>query len=484
VQARADGPNGAAQRGGGLFVTLAFEIAQHNRLAVTNGQQRDGLAERLGVNGEGDGDGDLSGGIASFEPGCLGGVDWQPAALAALPALHELARYACEKRGQRAALRVEVGRVMDQPDEDVLSDLGGLDRVGGHVKGETEYGGVMSAVECGEGVAIASPEAADEGTVVDRVRRYRRGERDRFQNVCDPGPRHIVYDDIAAGTVWSSRIFGPGSAIVDKIPLRIQVPKRTPSPVERLPVTAELVERKIRLIRGQKVMLDGDLADLYQVPTKVLNQAVRRNLDRFREDFMFRLTEAEASSLRSQFVTSNPGRGGRRYLPYAFTEHGVAMLSSVLSSKRAVQMNIVIIRSFVKLREILASNRELARRLDQVEYSLKRHGSVIGVVSRRDQKAEAAACHNQTPHRLPDRRQIGAAGWAYRASPIQWRQRQLATVAQGGIPPRIGCHPASRQRDPPTFRVAQECLGLIKAALSPATARNRDLFRIPLAGLL
>jgi len=87
---------------------------------------------------------------------------------------------------------------------------------------------------------------------------------------------------------------------------------------------AELVERKIHLIRGQKVMLDSDLADLYQVPTKALNQSVRRNLDRFPEDFMFRLTEAEANSLRSQFVTSNAGRGGRRYLPYAFTEHGQA----------------------------------------------------------------------------------------------------------------------------------------------------------------
>jgi hypothetical protein len=155
------------------------------------------------------------------------------------------------------------------------------------------------------------------------------------------------------------------------------MPKRV-SLVEPSPMPAELVERKIHLIRGQKVMLDSDLADLYQVPTKALNQAVRRDGDRFPEDFMFRLTEAEANTLRSQFVTSNPGRGGRRYLPHAFTEHGVAMLSSVLSSKRAVQMNIVIIRAFVKLREILAGNLELARRLDQVEDSLKRHGSVIG----------------------------------------------------------------------------------------------------------
>lgn len=158
------------------------------------------------------------------------------------------------------------------------------------------------------------------------------------------------------------------------------MPKRKISPVEQLPVPTELVEPKIHLIRGQKVMLDSDLAELYQVPTKALNQAVRRNLDRFPEDFMFQLNDAEASSLRSQNVTSNISRGGRRYPPYAFTEHGVAMLSSVLSSKRAVQMNIVIIRAFVKLREILAGNKELARRLDQVEDSLKRHGSVIAAV--------------------------------------------------------------------------------------------------------
>jgi hypothetical protein len=158
------------------------------------------------------------------------------------------------------------------------------------------------------------------------------------------------------------------------------MPKRTTSLIEPSPMPAELVERKIHLIRGQKVMLDRDLADLYQVLTKNLNRAVSRNRDRFPGDFMFQLTPDEAESLRFQSGTSNAGRGGRRYLPYAFTEHGVAMLSSVLNSKRAVQMNIVIIRAFVRLREILASNRELARRLDQVEDSLKRHGSVIGVV--------------------------------------------------------------------------------------------------------
>ena len=120
------------------------------------------------------------------------------------------------------------------------------------------------------------------------------------------------------------------------------LPKKIPFPADQLPVPVELVERRIYLIRGQRVMRDSDLAELYQVPTKVLNQAVRRNYSRFPPDFMFHLTEEEGDSLRSQFVTSNTGRGGRRYLPYVFTELGVAMLSSVLNSERAVQMNIVI----------------------------------------------------------------------------------------------------------------------------------------------
>lgn len=142
----------------------------------------------------------------------------------------------------------------------------------------------------------------------------------------------------------------------------------------------ELIERQIYVIRGQRVMLDADLAEIYQVLTKNLNRAVRRNANRFPTDFMFRLTEEEVGSLRFQIGTSKIGRGGRRYLPYAFTEHGVAMLSSVLSSQRAAQMNIVIIRAFIKLREILASNRDLARRLDQVEDRLGQHGSAITVV--------------------------------------------------------------------------------------------------------
>jgi hypothetical protein len=126
-------------------------------------------------------------------------------------------------------------------------------------------------------------------------------------------------------------------------------------------------------------MIDTDLADLYQVPTKRMNEQVRRNLARFPEDFMFQLTPREADVLRSQFATSS--WGGRRYLPYVFTEHGVAMLSSVLSSKRAVQMSILIIRAFVKLREMLASHKELALRLAKLERVQKRHGSVITILA-------------------------------------------------------------------------------------------------------
>ena len=114
-------------------------------------------------------------------------------------------------------------------------------------------------------------------------------------------------------------------------------------------------------------MLDTDLAALYQVDVKVLNQAVKRNRSRFPEDFMFRLTDREAPALRSQIVTAKIGRGGRRSAPYAFTEQGVAMLSSVLRSPRAVRVNIAIMRAFVRLREELASNSELAKKLNELE---------------------------------------------------------------------------------------------------------------------
>jgi ORF6N domain len=124
-------------------------------------------------------------------------------------------------------------------------------------------------------------------------------------------------------------------------------------------------------------MLDADLAGLYGVTTKRLNEQVRRNRSRFPEDFMFQLTSTEAASLRSQIATSNKGRGGRRYAPYAFTEQGVAMLSTVLNSERAIQVNIEIMRAFVHLRQMLASNVQLARKLNALE---KKYESQFRVV--------------------------------------------------------------------------------------------------------
>ena len=131
-------------------------------------------------------------------------------------------------------------------------------------------------------------------------------------------------------------------------------------------VPPERIERSILLIRGLKVMLSTDLAELYQVEPRVLVQAVKRNMARFPQDFMFQLTEEEFSNLKSQIVISSWG-GRRRAMPYAFTEQGVAMLSSVLRSKRAINVNIEIMRAFVRLRRILASHAELARKLDALE---------------------------------------------------------------------------------------------------------------------
>jgi phage regulator Rha-like protein len=143
-------------------------------------------------------------------------------------------------------------------------------------------------------------------------------------------------------------------------------------------VPLERIERAILVLRGHKVMLDSDLATLYAVETKVVNQAISRNIERFPEDFMFQLTEAEAAFLRSQTVTLKTGRGQhRKYLPYAFTEQGVAMLSSVLRSPRAVQVNIEIMRAFVRLRGILAAHKDLARRLDSLEAKYDKQFSVV-----------------------------------------------------------------------------------------------------------
>lgn len=142
-------------------------------------------------------------------------------------------------------------------------------------------------------------------------------------------------------------------------------------------VPSERIAHSILLLRGQKVLLDTELAELYGIQTKVLVQAVKRNLDRFPSDFMFQLTNQEFNVLRSQSVTSRLTHGGRRTSPYAFTEQGVAMLSSVLSSPQAIAVNIEIMRAFVRLREVLAGNKELAAKLGELERKLKGHDQAI-----------------------------------------------------------------------------------------------------------
>ncbi len=141
------------------------------------------------------------------------------------------------------------------------------------------------------------------------------------------------------------------------------------------------VETRILTIRGHRVMIDADLAELYGVPAKRLNEAVRRNATRFPEDFMFQLTGEESESLRSQIATLKPGRGQhRKYLPYVFTEQGVSMLSSVLKSERAVQVNISIMRAFVALRRAAASHVALSRRLDELERKHDVHDEKLKIV--------------------------------------------------------------------------------------------------------
>ena len=148
------------------------------------------------------------------------------------------------------------------------------------------------------------------------------------------------------------------------------------------PISVDRITESILVLRGHRVLLDSDLAALYDVPTKSLLQAVKRNIDRFPEDFMLRLSANEWADLRSQFVTSSSHHGGRRYSPYAFTEQGVAMLSSVLKSKRAIAVNIEIMRAFVRMRELLASNKRLAQQLQKLERKVASHDVAIADVLR------------------------------------------------------------------------------------------------------
>ena len=140
-------------------------------------------------------------------------------------------------------------------------------------------------------------------------------------------------------------------------------------------IPAEIVEKRIFLVRGQKVMFDKDLADLYNITTFNLNKAVTRNFKRFPDDFMFGLSKGEYCDLRFHFGISS--WGGRRYLPRAFTEHGILMLSSVLNSDRAIIVNIAIMRAFVKLRQMISKNKELAQKFNELEHKVERHDADI-----------------------------------------------------------------------------------------------------------
>jgi hypothetical protein len=142
-------------------------------------------------------------------------------------------------------------------------------------------------------------------------------------------------------------------------------------------ILAKRIGSKILVLRNQKVILDTDLAELYVVPVKHLNQQVKRNRDRFPADFLFPLTKAENESLRSQIVTSNVGRGGRRYLPHAFTEHGAIMAATVLNSKRAIAMSIFVVRAFAQMRQALLVNQHVVSKLSELESRLDIHDAEI-----------------------------------------------------------------------------------------------------------
>ncbi len=168
--------------------------------------------------------------------------------------------------------------------------------------------------------------------------------------------------------------------------------------MSKIIIPLERIEKKIYLIRGHKVMFDFDLAELYEVPTKRLKEQVKRNIGRFPDDFMFQLTLEEVKILRPQIATSS--WGGSRYLPYVFTEQGTAMLSSVLSSQRAIAVNIAIIRAFVKLREMMATHHDLAKKINDLERQYKDHDQKIVMIYE-------AIRNLMTPAQEPAKRKIG-----------------------------------------------------------------------------
>jgi hypothetical protein len=171
---------------------------------------------------------------------------------------------------------------------------------------------------------------------------------------------------------------------------------------KKIIASVEQIESRILVIRGQKVMLDADLAELYGVETKRLNEQVSRNSERFPEDFMFQLTDEEFANLKSQFATSS--WGGRRKLPYVFTEHGAIMAASVLNSPRAIEISVHVVRAFVRLRELVAGNKELAQKLNQLERKVGAHDRAIAELIN-------AIRQLMTPLDLKKNRPIGFAPW-------------------------------------------------------------------------
>jgi len=181
--------------------------------------------------------------------------------------------------------------------------------------------------------------------------------------------------------------------------------------MSRAVIPAERIENRILLLRGQKVLLDAYLAALYGVTTKRLNEQVRRNRERFPEDFMFQMSAAEFEALRSQSATSNVGRGGRRYAPYVFTEHGAIMAANVLNSPRALEVSIYVVRAFVRLRETLAAHKDLAAKLAVLEQKTEalafKHDTLAANTRAQLRQVFEAIRQLMTPPEPPKRRPIG-----------------------------------------------------------------------------
>ena len=171
-------------------------------------------------------------------------------------------------------------------------------------------------------------------------------------------------------------------------------------------ISVEVLATKILLVRGKRVMLDCDLAEMYGVATKVLNQAVKRSFNRFPMDFMFQLSWEEAKVSRSQFVTLKQGKNVK-YLPYVFTEQGVAMLSSVLNSERAIEVNIVIMRAFVRMRDILLTNKDLAVKIEALELKYKNHDMKFAEYDAHIGAIFEAIKQLMSPPSVPDKPKIG-----------------------------------------------------------------------------